>query len=116
MDHQSVGLIARSIEESGFSTVYMGSCRDMMEQVKPPRSAFINFPLGRQCGRPNENEMQKNILKDALSLLITETSPGNIVDLPYEWERPFGWDEYMKDIQEMLEEEGGIPQEWQPES
>ncbi|MBW1846035.1 MAG: hypothetical protein JRJ27_02600 [Deltaproteobacteria bacterium] len=116
MDHQSVGLIARSIEEAGLSTVYMGSCRDMMEQVKPPRSAFINFPLGRQCGRPNENEIQTKILKDALRLLVTETSPGKVVDLQYEWERPFDWDDYMKDIQAMLEEEGGMPQEWKPES
>jgi hypothetical protein len=116
LDHQSVGLIARSIEEAGLPTVYMGSCRDMMKQVKPPRSAFINFPLGRQCGRPNDNEMQKKILKDALSLLITVTSPGKVVDLPYKWERPFGWDDYMKDIQEMLEEEGNSAQEWKSES
>jgi hypothetical protein len=116
LDHQSVGLIARSIEETGIPTVYMGSCRDMMEQVKPPRSAFINFPLGRQCGRPNDNEMQIQILKDALSLLVTVTSPGEVVDLPYEWEDPFDWDGYMKDIQEMLEEEGNTTQEWKPES
>jgi len=88
----------------------------MMEQVKAPRNAFINFPLGRQCGRPNEKEIQAKILKDALNLLVTALTPGEVVDLPYEWECAFDWDDYMKDVQEMLEEEGSAPQEWKPES
>jgi len=88
----------------------------MMEKVKPPRGAFVNFPLGRQCGKPNEKEIQINILTNALNLLVTATRPGEVVDLPYQWERPFGWDDYAKDVQEMLEEEGSAQQEWKPES
>ena len=88
----------------------------MMDRVKPPRGAFINFPLGRPCGRPNDKEMQAKILKDALNLLVSANAPGETVHLPYEWAHPFDWDDYMKDIQEMLEAEGSTPQEWKPDS
>ncbi len=87
----------------------------MMTQIKPPRGAFVNFPLGRQCGKPNDRVMQKSILRDALNLLVTATSPGEIVDLPYEWNEPFDWLDFRESLKEMLEEEGGPVQEWKPE-
>jgi len=115
LDHQSVGLIARKMEESGMPTVYLGSCRDMMELVKPPRGAFINFPLGHQCGKPDEVDLQTRILKDALKLLETVKTPGKIKDLNYEWQVPFGWNDYQNEIQEMLEIEGSTNQNWIPD-
>ena len=57
----------------------------MMALVKPPRSLFVNFPLGHQCGRAFDRELQISIIKDALNSLITLKEPGGIVDLPYEW-------------------------------
>jgi len=101
-------LIARKIEELGIPTIYLGSCRDIMEQIKPPRSAFLNFPLGRPCGKPHDANLQRNILKDALHLLNRVTDPGKIVDLPYEWGTPFDWKKNIKDIMEMLKAEGKI--------
>ena len=86
----------------------------MMSQVKPPRSAFVNFPLGHQCGKPNDVDLQGRILKDVLNVLATATTPGGIVDLPYEWERPFDFSDFMQDLQDMLQEEGGSAQEWKP--
>ncbi len=86
----------------------------MMERVKPPRSAFVNFPLGRQCGKPNDPELQKSILKDALDLLTTATRPGEIRHLPFEWGAPFDWKNFMQDLAKMLEEEGTEMQEWKP--
>jgi D-proline reductase (dithiol) PrdB len=80
-----VGLLARIVEEVGISTVYVGSARDMMAQVKPPRPVFVNFPLGHQCGRPFDRELQMSVIKDALSTLTTLQEPGQITDLPYEW-------------------------------
>ena len=92
----------------------LGSCRSMMSQVKPPRSAFVNFPLGRPCGRPFDVELQIRILKDALYVLATATTPGVIVDLPYEWDRPFDFAGFLQDLQDMIREEGAAPQDWKP--
>jgi hypothetical protein len=86
----------------------------MMARIKPPRAAFVNFPLGRQCGKPNDGVMQKNILRDALTILLTATSPGEIVNLPYEWDEPFDWPGFRESLKEMLEAEGRPVQEWKP--
>ena len=88
----------------------------MMSRVKPPRSAFLNFPLGRQCGKPHDAPLQTAILKDALGVLNSATSPGEIVDLPYEWGEPFDFSAFLKGIEQMLQQEGGRVQTWQPES
>ena len=114
MDHQSVGLIARGIEEGGISTVYVGSCRDMMALVKAPRTVFVDFPLGRQCGKPNDVALQKGILQDALEALVKINRPGELIDLPYAWGEPFSWESYERDLTEMFKEEGQPVQAWAP--
>ncbi len=86
----------------------------MMSQVKPPRSAFINFPLGRQCGRPHDVDLQTRILKDALGVLVTAKIPGKIVDLQYEWDEPFDFASFLRDLQDMLQEENSTVREWKP--
>ena len=43
----------------------IGSARDVMEAVKPPRAVFVDFPLGHNTGKPFDKELQLNILKDA---------------------------------------------------
>lgn len=85
-----------------------------MAQVKPPRAAFINFPLGRQCGKPHDAELQRGVLRDTLNVLKTAEVPGEIVTLPYEWDEPFDWSRYGRELMEMLEEEGIQEQEWMP--
>lgn len=85
-----------------------------MARVKSPRSAFVNFPLGRQCGKPNDRDLQLRILKDALNILTTATRPGEISDLSYDWGTPFDWKDFMQDLGKMLEEEGVELQEWKP--
>jgi hypothetical protein len=85
-----------------------------MAKVKPPRCAFINFPLGHQCGRPFDINLQVQILKDTLNILTKATIPGEIVDLPYEWNKPFDWKMFQKDLEEMYQEEGVLVQDWKP--
>ena len=80
-----MGLLTRVVEEVGVCTVYVGSVRDMMAQVKPPRPVFVNFPMGHQCGKAFDRELQMSIIKDALNTLKTLQEPGQITDLPYEW-------------------------------
>lgn len=63
--------------------------RDLTQQVLPPRSVFVNFPMGNPFGRVGDREPQRRILLDALRLVETAREPGVLVDLPYEWGEPF---------------------------
>ena len=102
----------RNIEKAGIPTVYLGSCRDMMAQLKPPRGVFIDFPLGHQCGKPNDVALQTQILKDTLNILLSAKTAGVMVDLDYQWDRPFSWDGYQAEMKEMLEEGDKTKQDW----
>jgi hypothetical protein len=73
------------LEERGLPTVTISSARSITELVKPPRSAFLNYPIGHQAGKPFDREGQIAIVGDALRLLETASAPGAIVDLPYTW-------------------------------
>jgi hypothetical protein len=104
------------MEEEGIPTIYLGSCRDMMARVKAPRNAFIDFPLGHQCGKPNDVDLQSRILKDALHVLETAREQGTLVDLDYQWDRPFNWESHQSDLKTMQEEENIQPQSWKPKT
>lgn len=70
----------------------MSSAWDITQRVKPPRAAFVNFPLGNQTGRPGDTEEQRGIVRDALTSAYSMTEPGTVTILPYEWdEAGFGW-------------------------
>ncbi len=69
----------------GIPTVYVSTGRDLGAQVLPPRSVFVNFPMGNPFGRPHDVAMQRRILLDALDLVRQATTPGVLVDLPYDW-------------------------------
>lgn len=85
-----MGLVARVIEARGIPTVLVSTGRDLTVQVLPPRSVFVNFPMGNPFGKPFDSEMQRRILLDALQLAATATEAGVLVDLPYDWGEPFG--------------------------
>ena len=81
-----MGLIARTVEEGGIPTISVSSARDITESVKPPRSVFLNFPLGHTTGKPFHRDLQMKIIKDAFDALKSIKEPGTIVDLPYQWQ------------------------------
>ena len=80
-----MGLVCRVVEEAGIATVCVSTGRDLTLQVRPPRSVFVNHPMGNNFGAPHDTEMQLAILRDALALIETTTEGGLLVDLPYEW-------------------------------
>ena len=84
-----MGLVCRVVEAAGISTVCISTGRDLTEQVKPPRSLFVNFPLGNAFGKPFDRQMQSAVLRAALDLVASATEPGVLVDLPYVWPEPF---------------------------
>ena len=63
--------------------------RDLTVQVLPPRSVFVNFPMGNPFGRPADVAMQRAILLDALQLATEDVPAGTVRDLPYEWGEDF---------------------------
>ena len=84
-----MGLVSRVVEEAGIPTVNVSTGRDITALVKPPRSLFVNFPMGNTFGKPRDRAMQTKILRTALDFAVTATEPGILVDLPFEWHRDF---------------------------
>ncbi len=80
-----MGLVARVVEESGIPTVLVSTGRDLTAQVRPPRAAFVNFPMGNPFGRPGDTETQRAILLDALRLAERSDEAGLLIDLPHDW-------------------------------
>jgi D-proline reductase (dithiol) PrdB len=81
-----VGLIARAIEEAGIPTISLSSAYDLTSLVKPPRSFFVNYPLGHTAGKPFDRENQMAILKNALGHAGEIAEPGTIMELPLVWD------------------------------
>jgi hypothetical protein len=74
----------------------MSSALDITRLVKPPRSVFLNYPLGHTTGRPFDREGQIHILKRALEFLTEATEGGAILELPDVWDKD--WEKQMNPI------------------
>ena len=81
-----MGLIARAVVESGIPTVSLSSAYDLTALVKPPRSFFVNYPLGHTAGKPFDRKNQTEILRSALGRAGEIAVPGTIVELPLTWD------------------------------
>ena len=69
----------------GIPTVTVSTGRDITALVRPPRSLFVNFPMGNAFGRPGDIDQQRRILLDALSLASQSSTAGEVIDLHYDW-------------------------------
>ena len=86
-----MGLVTRVVEAFGIPTVLVSTARDLSEQVKPPRTVFLNHPMGNTFGRKGDGNMQRAILTDALEMLHACKTPATLKDLPYQWHETFGY-------------------------
>lgn len=84
-----MGLVARVIEDMGIPTVTVSTGRDITALVRPPRSLFVNFPMGNTFGRAGDTAKQTEILRIALDFAVTAKEPGVMVDLPQQWDDEF---------------------------
>ncbi len=92
-----MGLIARIFEEHGIPTLTYCEARDIMAKVRPPRTVFIDYPLGYTAGRPNNAGNQRDIIKAGLDALNQFATPGGIIDLPFTWSgNDRSWEEDMR--------------------
>lgn len=91
MCHQTVCLVARLLEANGIPTVCLGSALDILESGRPPRAAFVDYPLGHSAGKLFDPADQLGIARSALRVLETATAPGAIVTLPNRWDEAGDW-------------------------
>ncbi|MBM3788772.1 MAG: hypothetical protein FJW35_00310 [Acidobacteria bacterium] len=85
LSHQSAGLVQREIEAAGIPTVAVSVCADITYLLQVPRAAALRFPLGNPFGSSWDAATQTRVLRDALALLDTVQTPGEIMHLPYDW-------------------------------
>jgi hypothetical protein len=77
-----VGLIARHLEDAGLPTLCMSAAYSITRSVNPPRSVFLDFPLGQTCGRPGDPQERRAIMQTALEQ-TSSLGPGDIFRLPF---------------------------------
>ncbi len=86
--HQAIALLARVIEREGIPTVTVTGARDITERVRPPRAAWLNYPLGYSLGRTNAPDEQRAICREVLGLATSAGAPGEITALDFMWPDP----------------------------
>ncbi|OED34995.1 hypothetical protein AB833_31555 [Chromatiales bacterium (ex Bugula neritina AB1)] len=68
-------MLANYFEAEGFSTVLVGFVREHIEAIKPPRALWLDFPMGRPMGKPNDPGYQLQVIRAAFALLDSATGP-----------------------------------------
>ena len=86
-----MSLVARILEKAGFPTICLTAARSITESVNPPRSAFVDMPLGYTAGRPHEPESQRDLLRQVFKAAESIDTPGSIVDLDVTWSEDASW-------------------------
>lgn len=88
-----MGLVARHLEAAGIPTLGMTSALDITKAVRPPRAAFLDYPLGFTAGKPGEPGLQRQILIEALDAFASLSTPGTVKTLPFRWSDDERWKE-----------------------
>ena len=89
--HQTLSLVARSLEAAGIPTVVMGAALDIVEACGVARFLFSDVPLGNAAGLPFDVASQDATLALALRMLDTATGPRTTVWNPLKWPGAPGW-------------------------
>jgi D-proline reductase (dithiol) PrdB len=103
--HQTIGLVARYLEQGGISTVVMGCAKDIVEHVAVPRFLFSDFPLGNSAGKPHDPGSQAFTLELALRVLEAAPAAQTTVQSPLRWNADASWKRDYNNIAQMSPEE-----------
>src|SRR5580700_8590856 len=99
--HRAAAVIARALDARGLPTLSMSVLLEAAEETKPPRTCFLDFPLGCPAGKPHQPAQQREILRTALELAPQfDEQPWQIKALPFQWS-PDGsraWEEEVDDL------------------
>ncbi len=86
-----MGLVGRHLEALGIPTLCIASARDIIEAGKPPRSVFVDHPLGHTTGKPFDPVDQMEIVRAALQAWPRFERPAQIIDLHRRWAGDEAW-------------------------
>lgn len=68
----------------GISTVLITVSPEVSRQMRPPRALYPkDFKIGNSLGKPFQRELQREILQDALSLVVGPAHPGEVIERSY---------------------------------
>jgi len=76
-----VSALAHYFERAGIPTVVTSLVREHSESIRPPRTLWTSFELGRPLGAPGDATFQRRVLLAALGLLA-ETAGPVLADFP----------------------------------
>ena len=95
-----MGLIARELESAGIATVSLTSAWTITASAKPPRALYTDFPLGNTSGPPNRPDVQVEIVRQALAMVESTSTPGTIVPFVAAEQNlfPSGWKEEAREL------------------
>ena len=79
-------LVSRYLEARGIPTVCLGSAEDILISGRPPRAAFVDYPLGHTAGKPFNVDDQLSVIRGAVTCFEIIDSAGGIVTLPNSWD------------------------------
>nr|AGF93296.1 D-proline reductase, PrdB subunit [uncultured organism] len=82
-----MGLVARFLEEEGFSTVMLTMVPEYNREIGIPRVAAIEYPFGRPVGEVGDIEGQRAVLMETLNAFDAIDRPGGVCHLPFTWEK-----------------------------
>jgi hypothetical protein len=77
-----VSALGHYLEDEMIPTVSISLIRPHVERIRPPRSLWVPFELGRPLGAPGDPAFQTRVLRAALELLEAEPGPHVLRDFP----------------------------------
>lgn len=74
--HQTLGIVARGIEQAGIPTIMLSVDARETDRVRAPRTAYYSGEFGSVAGKPDWREYQLRILDETLRWMETFDQPG----------------------------------------
>ncbi len=74
--HQTLGIVARELEQKGVPTIMLAVDREITDKVRPPRTAYYAGEIGAVVGKPNWKQYQLRVLDETLRWIETFDQPG----------------------------------------
>jgi hypothetical protein len=67
--------LAHYFESEGLATVLVGFVREHIEAIEPARALWLDFPMGRPMGKPNDPGYQNKVIRAAFALFDAASGP-----------------------------------------
>lgn len=75
--HQTLGIVARAIEERGIPTMLISVDRGVTDKIRPPRTAYYTGEFGAVAGKPSWKQYQLRVLDEAIRWIETFDQPAS---------------------------------------